>query len=52
MSQSVVTAFQMAPPKIMNEADPKKDGVYLTNTGTGGAFKDGYYQNTTREEDK
>ena len=56
LSQSVVSAFNMVPPKLMttkplpqNARDGcPKPGKTLTNTASGGAFLDGCYMNTTR----
>ena len=40
----------MAPPELMNSNFGDKQGMMLTYEGTGGAFLDGHYLNTTREE--
>lgn len=55
LSQSFASAFQMAPPKLMNSPDvdmPKEKGVFLSAKDTGNAFLDGWYMNTTRSENR
>ena len=61
LSQSFASAFLMKPPKLMNEKDlPAEqkhaqcpaDGVTLTFKSSGGAFLDGCYKNTTRQQDR
>lgn len=54
MSESFATAFNMAPPKEMNQPNmdmAKEKGKYLTAKGTGKAFMDGWYYNTTGTTD-
>ena len=56
LSQSFVQAFNMAPPKLMPKNPEAGKGncpvgeniKTLTRNGTGGAFLDGCYMNTTR----
>ena len=58
LSQSFATAFQMAPPKLMTAGGlPVADNdecpspaKKLTHVGSGGAFLDGCYMNTSRKE--
>ena len=58
LSESVARAFNMEAPKLMNDTFPEgsdKDvcpepAIYLTYKGSGGAFIDGCYMNTTRSE--
>ena len=58
LSQSVASAFNMEAPKLMNTKplpNAGKDecpnpGQVLTNTASGGAFLDGCYMNTTRNQ--
>jgi cell division septation protein DedD len=61
LSQSLATAFQMEPPKLMNQGDlPEASlngkcpspGQMLTKEASGGAFLDGCYMNTTRLQPK
>jgi len=42
----------MAPPELMKTEFGGKQGAMLTYKGTGGAFLDGHYLNTTRKEDR
>ena len=54
LSQSFASAFNMKPPKLMTSAGAADangltcPGTTLTFSGTGGAFLDGCYKNTTR----
>ena len=56
LSQSLATAFNMAPPKLMPQNPKASNGECpvgpnikkLTLVETGGAFMDGCYMNTTR----
>jgi len=61
LSQSVASAFNMEPPKLMNSGDlPKASmngkcpapGQKLTSDASGGAFLDGCYMNTTRAQER
>ena len=56
LSQSIASAFQMEPPRLMNATLPAgkescpSPGMYLKHNKTGGAFLDGCYMNTTRKQ--
>ena len=57
LSQSIATAFNMKPPKLMNATMPASNkllcppgGVTLNYAESGGAFLDGCYYNTTRTQ--
>ena len=53
LSQSFASAFHMLPPKLMNaKGVAEAQGTFLTHEGTGGAFLDGYYMNTTRKSER
>ena len=53
LSQSFASAFHMAPPKLMNSKGlGESEGTFLTSEGTGGAFLDGWYMNTTRKSER
>ena len=60
LSQSVASAFNMEAPKLTNtkplpnagQDECPNPGQVLTNTASGGAFLDGCYMNTTRNQQR